>query len=174
MAKKKTEAEEPKQDNGILVQTEHKQEIPISLVAAGGQEVRKLVLQWHEQGKEIKKEALVQELARMFPRAVSPKTGKEIDQQGWFAGVNSVIQELRSKGQIPRLREPRMGAGSNNRGNREPTVGDLRKINEYLVKEHLSTGAFIEQLEKIGGLCKEIGSLEELTQCVRALEDFSS
>src|SRR5262245_3877024 len=107
-------------------------------MAAGGQEVKELVLQWHQSGRKIEKKALVAELCERFPGAVSVKTDQPIGPEQWLGGLNNVLQELRSSGQIPYERIiGQRKEGQVTAKKTEPTLSDLRVVNDYLAQKQI-------------------------------------
>ncbi len=152
-----------------------KAQAAISNVAAGGPEVRELVKKWHEEGKKLDKKALVEQLQQMFPNPVSPKTGQAFGEAGWHNGVTSVIQDLRSKGEIPYERKQgEHGGGGNGKGKTEPTLGDLKVVNEFLSRKRMTIGDFLDYVQEVEDLCSKVGGFSDLKACAKAIEEFSS
>src|SRR5262245_49832098 len=124
MGKRKTGTDQAQQDS----------QGPAVHMAAGGREVQELVLEWHQESKKLDKQALVDELMRRFPRAISVRTGQQIGRAQWLLGLQNVIADLRKVGKIPYERKPPgpgIGGGTSMM-KREPTVKDLLGIQTYL------------------------------------------
>lgn len=154
------------------VQETREEKKETSLVAASGQEVKQLLLQWHQDGKPLDKNEIVRQLQETYPNPISPRTGQPFGEEGWRNGLETAIQDLRAKGLIPPARQGK-GTGGNGQ-KKEPTLGDIRNVNEFLVRKRMTVGDFLDYVEEFKTLLGKVGSLGDLEACAKAIQEFSS
>ncbi len=140
-------------------------------VMASGAEVKALLKEWHQAGKDDKN-ALVKHLEATYPGLYT--------EEKWRAGIGNALTQLRKAGELPEGRgrgRPRGGTSESPTPSppsvkREPTASDLRAVHSYLSDNKLAIGDLREKIAEIEELAGKVGGLPQLSECLSTLESF--